>query len=265
METGLPGRANTAVPDGATPNHSGLPGRCATLWNTTSTPRSASAAGTRSKRPIDTPPLRMRTSALSRWARSRSLERPGVVEHVVVDDVPEPVLLEARPSPRRRSIGGSGGRGSAARLHELVAGGDDRDASAAGPPAGWPGPRTPRWPRPEPDRRVPAASRTRSPWRASVPRRWTLAHGATSRSAASSTLASEVVICSTGTTASQPIGSTAPVITSMQSASEASCAGGSPAAWVASSGSGAAAAHGCALAGPHRPSPRGRTAGSPAR
>ena len=34
VDTGLPGSANTAAPDGATPNHNGLPGRCATLWNT---------------------------------------------------------------------------------------------------------------------------------------------------------------------------------------------------------------------------------------
>ena len=52
----------TALPVGAMPNQKGLPGRCATLWNTWRTPQAASAEGTRSNLPMDTPPERMSTS-----------------------------------------------------------------------------------------------------------------------------------------------------------------------------------------------------------
>ena len=80
--------------------------------------------------------------------------------------------------------------------------------------------------------RRPAGSSS-APWRPSLPRRCTQrqasARAAALRVAWPGTSASS----STGTTLSQPAGSTAPVITWMQWSASASDSGGSPAAWVA--------------------------------
>ena len=45
-ETGLPGRANTAVPAAPMPNHNGRPGRCEIPWKDSRTPSDASTVGT---------------------------------------------------------------------------------------------------------------------------------------------------------------------------------------------------------------------------
>ena len=45
-DTGLPGRAKTALPGARVPNHIGRPGRCATPWKTRLNPSDARTAGT---------------------------------------------------------------------------------------------------------------------------------------------------------------------------------------------------------------------------
>ena len=66
VETGLPGRPNTACPLGPDPKYMGMPGRCATWRKISLTPSLSSTFGTRSNFPLDTPPLRINTSCSRR-------------------------------------------------------------------------------------------------------------------------------------------------------------------------------------------------------
>ena len=90
----MPGRANTAAPEVATPNHIGLPGRCATLWNTARTPSSSSTLGTRSKlahrhaAAQDQHVVRLQVEVQPRAQLRR------VVEQVIVGDALKAVLAQ---------------------------------------------------------------------------------------------------------------------------------------------------------------------------
>jgi hypothetical protein len=79
---------------------------------------------------------------------------------------------------------------------------------------------------------VPVAS-SNAPWRWSLARRCMFFQGVASASDCSSALPASTLMSSTGTTQSQPTGSIAPVMISMQCSVDASVSGASPAACIA--------------------------------